>query len=291
MITIRLKLFVKSALIMILFLVNANANQPAAEGELLPTDVLYLSLKSMTENPTMSRMEQVGPFFSRMKTEDLNDDEKFALGEVYFLNFKPKEAIAAFEPFMNGDGIRARIAWQRAIQIRFRSFKEVERAEEMVGEYRTKFKPNKVDVWGLERQILNLAGKYQQERNYQKAVDLITQELERLPKNTPFMAFRVPGQFIKSFQETGNADLVEKLITEIQKGLKNAEADYVKAHPEGGVYYKAADYVPGRLYRMEEGLRGIISDDSYPTPELRHTQLNLIINELEATLKRLRSEK
>lgn len=285
------KLLVQSVLIIVFSFVSSSANEPKAEGMLLPTDVLYLSFKSMAENPTMGRKNQVGAYFGRVQTENLDEVQKFALAEVYYVNLKPTEALTAFEPFMDGDDLRARIAWQRVMQIRFRAYNEPERVEEMVNEYRAKFEPNRIDVWGVEGQIVNIAGKYQRAGNYQKVVDLIREELARLPHNTPYMVFRAPGQFMKSFQETGNIELAEKMITEIHNDLKNVAANYIKTHPEGSMFYKAADYVPGRVYRMEEGLLGAVFEENYPTSELRFNQFDLVINELNGTLRRLRVEK
>ncbi len=280
--------------ITIIFALTTNiikADEPPAEGMLPPTDILYLSFKSMAENPTMGRIEQVGKYYGRVTTENLNEAEKFALGEVHFINLKPNEALASFEPFMGGDDLRARIAWQRVMQIRFRAFNETDRVEKMIEEYKQKFEPNGMDVWDIDRQILNIATKYQKAGEYQKVVNLITNAIERLSGNAPYMTYRMPAQFMKSFEETGNVELAEKMMLDVQNKLKNVVAAYVKENPEGHVFYKAADYVPGREYRMEEGLLGYTFDEGYPNPELRFHQYNLIINDLDGALWRIRIEK
>ena len=101
----------------------------------------------------------------------------------------------------------------------------------------------------------------------------------------------MPAHFMKSFEKTGNVELAEKMMTDIQNKLKNVVAAYVKDHPEGHNFYSAASYVPGREYRMEEGLLGYTFDEGYPSPELRFSQYNLIINDLDGALWRIRIEK
>lgn len=282
-------LLFKSFLIVSFIAGSANA-LPPSEGMLLPTDVLYLSFKSMAENPTLGRLEQVGEYFGRVQVENLSEEQKFALGEVYFINLKPDEALAEFEPFMDGDDLRARIAWQRVMQIRFRAYNETDRVEQMIKQYRDKFEPSGMDVWDIERQIENIATMYQKAGNYQRVVDLITEELGRYSGNAPYMVYTLPGQFMKSFEETGNVELALQLMSEIRGKLKNVVANYVKDNPGGHVFYKAAEYVPGREYRMEEGLLGITFDENYPPPELRFNQYNMIINQIDASLLRIRSE-
>ena len=88
--------------------------------KLKPTEVLYLSLKAMEENPGAGRLETVSRFFERIDESELDDNEEFARGEVAFVQLRPGEVLYQLEPFMEGDDLRARIAWQKAMQVHFR---------------------------------------------------------------------------------------------------------------------------------------------------------------------------
>lgn len=263
-----------------LLLSPLHAIAQTANSSLQPTEVVYYSLKAMAENPTANRIATIKQFFERLETENLSQEQEFALGEVYFLNFKPRESYAQYEPFMSGNDMRARIAWQKTMQINFAGFRRHELVEEMIEDYWEKFEPIRADIWDTSRQIRNLAYKYQNEGDYQKAVDLITREIERLPRNAPYRAFRLPVVFMKSFEAVGQREEALELIQSIRGKMREDLARFAKQNPDGTMIFKEVNLSPGTYYRLEEGLEGAPFSGQYPLPSLRIRQYMQLINEL-----------
>lgn len=261
-----------------------------SDGRLPPTEVLYLSLSAMERNPTTPRLEAIGSYYRQMQTEGLTEHEKFAAAEVYFLNFKPREALAAYRPFMSGDDMQARIAWQKVMQIQFAAFDEVALVERLIGEFNERFPPNDKDMTNAEWQIFNLARLYRSRGEHQKVVDLITAEIERLPDGLPYRALRLPGLFMESFAAVGKADAAREMLTDAQSSLEIGFAEFLGAHPSGIVTHGARPQVAGRYYRMEEGLTGIALEPGYPSAEHRAHQYQVLLHELGYALWRVRAE-
>lgn len=266
-------------------LTAALAGPAAAQpNDLKPSDVVFLSLQAMAENPSTGRIANVGRFYERLNMDNLNEAERFALGEVYFLNFKPREAFAAYEPFMDGTDMRARIAWHRNMQIQFRAFRQFDEVERMLEAYRAKFQPIPEDVWNGGRQIFNFAEKYDREGKHQAVVDVIMAEIERLPRNAPYRAFRLPAKHLKSFDAVGRGEEARELLQAIQNEMAEQLAALTAANPGGIRMYAKPRHEEGRYYRMEEGLLGAAFSPGYPSLEMRVRHYQWLIDEIDLVL-------
>lgn len=263
-------------------LLSLQATAQDDNAPLKPTEVVYFSLKAMAQNPTADRIATINRFFERMDVTSLSGDQQFALGEVYFLNFKPRESLEQYEKFMDGNGLRARIAWQKAMQIQFRAFNRHDLVEEMIEQYWQRFPPIPQDIWHADWQIANLARKYQDDGEHQKVVDIILREINRLPRSAPYRSFRLPRIFMRSFVETGQDKEANMLIRDIVADMRDQLAAEVQKKPEGIVMFKAIPLTTGTYYRMEEGLDGAAFAEGYPKPALRIRQYMQLISELGA---------
>ena len=248
--------------------------------KLKPTEVLYLSLKAMAENPGAGRLETVSRFFERIDESELDDNEEFARGEVAFVQLRPGEVLYQLEPFMEGDDLRARIAWQKAMQVHFRAYQRHDQVIEMIEQYWEKFDPDPVDIWHTDWQIWNFATKYRNEGRHDKVVEIILKEISRLPRNAPYRSFRLPVAFIGSFAIEGRTDEAVKLIREIRTEMDKQLLEIRQQNPDGVRIFPAVEMKPGTYYRMEEGLEGTAFEPGYPSLSLRVRQYVQLIDEL-----------
>ncbi len=253
--------------------------EPAAK--LQPTEVVYYSLKAMAENPAARRIPTIKQYFDRLNVDELDEIQNFALGEVYFLNFKPAESLAQYEMFMDGGGLQARIAWQKAMQIHFNAYDRYEKIEGMVEDYWRKFPPITEDIWHTDWQIKNLATKYKKDGDHQKVVDIITKEVNRLPTNAPYRSLRLPATFLNSFIAAGKEDEARAMLRKSVVAMRQGLADLIAAQDKNIRIFPATPLVPGTYFRMEEGLRGAAFTPNYPAVGLRARQYLRLIAEIE----------
>lgn len=252
--------------------------------KLQPTEVVYYSLKAMAENPTAPRLPTIKQYFDRLNTENLNEKQEYALGEVYFLNLKPRESLAQYEKFMGDDDMRARIAWQKVMQINFAARDLHEKVEGMIEDYWQKFTPVPQDIWHVDKQIKNLATKYAREGNHQKVVDIITREVNRLPTNAPYKSLSLPAAFLSSFVAVGKEkeakDMLRKSVVTMRQGL----ADLVSEQKADICIFQRTPPNSNTYFRLEEGLAGAPFEPNYPTVGLRALQYIRLIAEIELVL-------
>lgn len=248
--------------------------------KLKPSEVLYLSLKAMEENPGAGRLETVARFFERIDETELDDNEEFARGEVAFVQLRPGEVLYQLEPFMEGDDMRARIAWQKAMQVHFRAYRRHDQVKEMIEQYWQKFEPDPADIWHADWQIWNFATKYRNEGQHDKVVEIILKEIGRLPRNAPYRSFRLPAAFIGSFAIEGRTDEAVALIREIRTEMEKQLLEIRRQNPDGIVMFTSVEMKPGTYYRMEEGLEGSALEPGYPSLSLRVRQYIQLIDEL-----------
>lgn len=255
----------------------ANAQE---ESKLKPTEVLYYSLKAMAENPGANRLETVSEFYKRLDETELDDVEEFARAEVAFVNLLPGEAQYYYEPYMSESGMRARIAWQKVMQIQFRGYRRPDITEEMIADYHKKFAPDPADIWDTSFQIANFANTYLSEGEHEKVVDIVLKEVARMPRNAPYRAFALPVQFIGSFAAIGRLDEAMALIRDIRREMQQQLLTITSGQPNGAVVYAPVPLKTGRYLRMEEGLDGGAFDNDYPSQTLRVRQYMRLISEL-----------
>lgn len=273
-----IKSIASALLAVVVFTSNSFAQN---QSKLEPTEVVYYSLKAMAENPAARRLPTIKQYFDRLNTESLDKYQNFALGEVYFLNLKPRESLAQYEMFMDGTDLRARIAWQKAMQINYAAYDRHEKVEGMVEDYWQKFPPTPEDIWHADWQIKNLATKYQEEGDHQKVVDIVTREVNRLPLNAPYRSLRLPAVFMNSFVAVGQEDAARLMLRKSVVAMRQGLAELLSAQEASVSIFPSTPLVPGTYFRMEEGLQGAAFSPGYPSAGLRARQYLRLIAEIE----------
>ena len=132
-------------LTLILVLLLPGIGDAETPGKLLPSEATTLMVMQAMNNPDASRKDVYEHYLPRVITEGLDSDELFYLGEVYFFALMPEEARDAYYPLLNDNSMRARVAWQRVLQIRFRAFQMYDRAARDMVNFRKTFPADPAD--------------------------------------------------------------------------------------------------------------------------------------------------
>lgn len=211
-------------------------------GKLLPSEAIALMYYRVDMNPTASRDINTKPIQPRVITEGLEGDELFYLGETYFWNLLPNEANAAFEKLLDGNSLASRAAWQRYLIVKINGFQEYEEAEQMIKDYRKKFKPITEDISGNYFGIASLIYGYSQSGKHQKIVNLVKDELAYLDYSGPYSGFIGPVNHMSSFEAIGEKDTALELLKKSKDGLSK-ELEKRKANmPDANADIKYAEH-------------------------------------------------
>lgn len=204
---------------------------------LLPSEALVLMYNAVDHNPDVSRIDNTLPYLERVITTNLSSDEQFYLGEVYFWDFKPKEAEEAYKPFLTENGKRGRSAWQRTMQIKFRAYDLHSEVESDLKKYRKKFKPMPEDRYGLFGQVYNVASLYQGKNEHEKVLQLISDELNTLNHEGAYRSFQLPAYFIESYKAVKKNEEAIQLLQSAKVGLEKTLANRMKSIPEDDYFF------------------------------------------------------
>lgn len=216
---------------------------------LLPSVALRATLAEVANDRTRQR-EIAESYLARVRPDEPHGEaEQFALAELYFVALKPDEARAAFRPFLDGDDLRARMAWQRLMQMSAVAYGDFERVERLITEYRAKFSPDMRDPYHTFSGTRALAAHFKGQGNHAKVVELILAELAALPSSHPRYAAGLARSNHESFAVIGRtAEAVEilrrhkatleKLEAEGYTGWPSDELPRIEEMPSSGAFFQ-----------------------------------------------------
>jgi len=233
----RRNLVIILTLIFSLFLPNIGlAEQP---GKLMPSEAIVLMLSQAMNKPSLERNRKSvwKTLLPRVITKDLSLDERMSLGEVYFFSFMPEEARDAYYPLLEGESLRARVAWQRVMQIRFRAFGMHERVSIDMRNFRKSFPVIPRDREYLSRQVTNFANLYASENKHEKVVSEIEAELAVMNYQGAYSSFMLPATYIKSYVATGKKQEALNHLVLARDGLSKTLDSRKKQKPENDWVY------------------------------------------------------
>ncbi len=210
-------------------------------GKLLPSEATILMVTEAMNNPDASRKEVYEDYLPRVITSDLDDDQQFYLGEVYFFALMPEEARDAYYPLLNDGSMRARVAWQRIMQIRFRAFQMYERAARDMVNFRQAFPADPADRDYLSRQVLNFGNYYAEQGRHEKVVNVVEEELAALNYDGAYASFIHPATFIESFIAAGKKQQALTQLRAARDGLSRTLNDRQLDKPEQDHIYPLPD--------------------------------------------------
>ena len=215
-----------------------------APGALLPSEALVLILWEAMHRPEASREQVFEPVLPRVIVDDLDDDELFFLGEVYFFALMPEEARDAYYPLRDGTSLRARVAWQRLLQIRFRAFEMYDRVAREMVRFRERFPPDPADRTYLYHHVLNFGRMHAGAGEHDKTVAAVEAELAALDYSGAYDSLMLPSTFIESYRAQGKLDQALRHLRRARDGLAQTLEARLADPPEEDQYY----LLPARRY-------------------------------------------
>lgn len=210
----------------------------------MPSEALTLILWDAMHRPEASRSEVFEPILPRVVVDDLDKQELFFLGEIYFFALMPEEARDAYYLLRNGQSMRARVAWQRLLQIRFRAFGMHERVAREMIRFREMFPPDPADRTYLSTQVLNFGRLYAGEAEHDKVVEAVEAELEALDYGGAYMSWLLPSVFIDSYAAEGKRQQALDHLRRARAGLTARLEKRLENPPENDQHY----LLPARNY-------------------------------------------
>ncbi len=228
-----------------LIFLGAIAPQPAmtqgVPGNLLPSEAMVLMLNAVenrSDATTRTEMQTVtARYLPRVVTDNLMRFELFKLGDIYMFALMPEEARDVFLPFLDGDDLYSRAAWQRIIQIRFRAFDMYEQVLKDMESFRKRFPPVPVDREYLFSQVRNIGGMYTKQERHEDVVEAITTELDALDYTGAYKSFELPGAFMSSYVAIGKKKLAMEQLKNAIAGLGKTLAQRCANPPDEDYNY------------------------------------------------------
>lgn len=207
-----------------LFAVFAGLIAPVAHADLAPSEVTTLIRQAMLHQPDAERTSLTQPIVARMRTTNLSDIEQFHKGEVHFLNFEPEPSRDEFWKFRNRDDNFGRVALQRLMLIRINAFDMVDTViDQDIPAYRERFEIRPGDRYGISFAIRQAATQLINRGDVERALDLVSDEVTRHDRfDGPYIAYRLPGQFLDVAEEHGRGDEFRALQEDVLRGLDDA---------------------------------------------------------------------
>lgn len=206
------------------FIISALSLSPkviAEPDELWPSEMTTIAMHLIRHAPDRGRTDITAPLVARMRTKDLDEQERFLKGEAHFLNFEPEPARDAYWEFRNRDDAMGRVANQRLMIIRVNAFGMFDQVlEEDIPAYRRRFGVSPEDRTGISYPIAQLARHYIQTGHAKRGLDLIVEEVAHHKAfDAPYAAYYLPLQFLEAAKDRDRGDEFLTLIRQTVDGL------------------------------------------------------------------------
>lgn len=227
---------------------------PFAFAELAPSEATTLMLREMQHQPGAERPKLTRPIIARMRTEGLDEHERFLKGEAHFINFQPEESRDAFWPFRDHDSDLGRVAWQRIMIIRINAYQMLEQLiDNDIPRYRKRFGVSAHDRNGISYPVMQAARQLAAAGKPDQALDMIVEEVRLHDQfDAPYYAYQLPGFFSEIASENDRGDEFRELQEWILQGLDTAIEKRLAVTPEP----------EAKAYRLPGGtFRTLFEDD------------------------------
>ena len=217
---------------------------PADDGTVLPSQAkadLQKTLNEKRQNQEVStseeymaaRKELALAALDNLKTLKLSGAEMYDHAELLAWAERSDEAAQVYHEVAEGQDIHAREASKKLMSIEVPDVKDApEKFEAMVKDYRRKFSPSPDDLFGLYSQVAYLHRYYSDEGDYDKAIQVVMEEIDTLNTDSPYFSFRLLGSVYETFMKAGKKDEIINLLTKKKAEMDSIVADRGQNIPE-----------------------------------------------------------
>ena len=274
---------------LLLVLPGASAWAQQADS-VLPTEVLHSMIQEMLAHPERPQGENTMKFVSRARTKGLDDRERLALGEVYFLAFMPEEAREIYQAYLERNDDLGRLAWQRLMRITFAAESKHAEAEQMLEAFYRKFRPTPLDEGYGSQMASDLARHWRSKGDNERAIGFILREYNAVSAEGAYVGLSLPARMSDLFAAAGRLEEAKQLTRQALEKLKAvAERDTIDSNP----YQNANRGInqPHRAGTLHNAARGLIEDVAeYDRARYVRGRIYSTIRQLEGMLARLEQQ-
>ena len=150
--------------------------------------------------------------------------------QIYYRNFRVEEAISTLEPLMDGNGIVARIAWQRMIRMTHAALRDERSAHDLLDQYAQRFSPLPIDLHDRSRSLGDFAQQSLDQGDFDTVAKLILGEVSRFPVDAPYHAFTLPFRFKESIDRSKYKEQVHNIMQAKLAQMKRLRREW-NEHP------------------------------------------------------------
>ena len=232
-----------------------EANAQVQPDSLLPTVALHRFHEELATADRSAQGDIAERALKVTQRGNLDDGERFALGELFFVALQPDPADSLFSLYLDGTDLRARMATQRKLRITMAAFTVYRGMEDSIRAARARFPVIPADPWHMQAAVSTLARYHADRGEHAVAVRLVMEEIETLPEDGIFFSHALPGAFLASFQHEGKGDVALTHMRRVREALIAAGNRSAR-----GERPPVASHVSGVLHRLEEGLLTDLDD-------------------------------
>jgi len=128
-----------------------EANAQVQPDSLLPTVALHRFHEELATADRSAQGDIAERALKVTQRGNLDDGERFALGELFFVALQPDPADSLFSLYLDGTDLRARMATQRKLRITMAAFTVYRGMEDSIRAARARFPVIPADPWHMRR--------------------------------------------------------------------------------------------------------------------------------------------
>lgn len=167
-----------------------------------------------------------------INSKGLSTEETLKYAELLTWADKKDEAVKVYEKVSRGKDVSAREASKMLFDL---EVPEVENNPELYGkmleDYRAKFAPSPEDTFGLYNQVAVLSRHFNENKNPEKAIEIVQAEIDYLNFDAPYFSYRLLSSRYQSYLDLNRRDKIVDLLESYKKKFEDIAAEREKNVP------------------------------------------------------------
>ncbi len=192
----------------------------------------------------------------------LSQEETLKYAELLTWADKKDEAIKVYEKVGRGKDLSAREASKMLIDLEVPEVEDnPELYEKMLEDYRARFAPSPEDTFGLYNQVAVLSRHYNENKNQEKAIEIVQAEINYLNFDIPYFSYRLLSSRYQSYLDLNRREAIIELLESYKKKFEGIAAEREKNVPSDEVeaeeYNQTTSGFNSLVRTMQSGLARI----------------------------------
>ena len=197
-----------------------------------------------------------------INSKGLSTEESLKYAELLIWADKKDEAVKVYEKVSRGRDVSAREAGKRLIDLEVPEVENnPELYEKMLEDYRVKFAPSLEDTFGLYNQVAVLSRHFNENKNPEKAIEIVQAEIDYLNFDAPYFSYRLLSSRYQSYLDLDRRDKIVDLLKSYKNKFEVIVAEREKNVPsneeEAEEYNQTTNGFNSLVRTMQSGLARI----------------------------------